>query len=119
MAALSEADLEKILGENFRAVETATQKATGVEDQQRETTAKISSLEDKNFSSFASISVGIALVFSAFYTAKDLAFTIQMVIAIGFIVIGVFAWFRFRKQIGDLREQLKVMQANSAAAKAA
>lgn len=117
MAALTEEDLEKILGADFRAIELAAQKSTGVEEQQREIASSISAAEDKNFTSFASIFVGIALVFSCYYTSiKGTGFWVQMAIAIAFILVGIASWFHFRSKIANWRTELETLKANKAKA---
>ena len=63
--------------------------AGGVEDEAREAYQELNNISDKNFSCFASVIVGIALIFSAYKTVTNqTGFMIQMVIAIGFMTTG-------------------------------
>ena len=90
MAALTEPDLQAILGENFREIEREAQKAAGVQDEAHEAYQQLNNISDKNFSCFASMIVGIALVFSAYKTATNpTGFWILIAIAAAFAALGV------------------------------
>ena len=115
MAALSEADLRAILGENFREVEREAQKAAGDEDEAREAYQELNNISDKNFSCFASVIVGIALIFSAYKTVTNqTGFMIQMVIAIGFVLLGLYGWYHYRNKANGLRARLAELKAKGA-----
>ncbi len=115
MAALSEFDLQKIMGDDYKNIEQTARKAVGAEDTYRDVAAKIGAIEDRNFSCYAAMIVGVALAVSAWYTAAGNAYWIQLAIAVGFVLLGAFGYLRFRNQLVDLREKLNAMQQKMAA----
>jgi hypothetical protein len=112
MAALSESDLRAILGENFREVEREAQKAAGVEDEARSAYQELNTIGDKNFSCFASVIVGIALIVSAYKTVTNqTGFWIQIAVAVGFIAVGAYGYFHYRARAASLRGKLDALKA--------
>ena len=110
MAALSDRDLEAILGPDFRTKVQNTSTELSVDDKIRNLRVNIGAMEDKSFSSTVALLVGIALVFSAYYTAVGTAFAIQMGVAALFIAIGVGAYFYFKKEIQTAKEKLAPLE---------
>lgn len=88
MAALSNSDLVKILGENARLDQLDKEKTA---NPIVERCKALESLEGQQFSAFALILMGIVLLISAWYTAVGQAFTIQTAVA-GAAVIGGLGW---------------------------
>lgn len=117
MAALTEADLRAILGENFREAERAAAEASGVEDEAREAYQSLNAISDKNFSCFASVLVGIALIFSAYKTVTNqTGFWVQIGIAGAFIALGLYGWYYYRGKSEQLRAKIASLKSSGAKA---
>ena len=99
MAALAEADLIKILGPDFRAIEAADQKSKGVEQEEREARAKIETLEDRKFPAWVTIFVGLTLLVSTWFTVTGREFMIQTIIGALILAIGIFILVRIGMQL--------------------
>ena len=101
--------------EQGREAERAAAEASGVEDEAREAYQSLNAISDKNFSCFASVLVGIALIFSAYKTVTNqTGFMIQMVIAIGFVLLGLYGWYHYRNKANGLRARLAELKAKAA-----
>ena len=70
MAELSEKDRRIILGADYREIEEAAQRASGIKDADRERAAAIERAEAQRLNSWAFIFVGALLVVSNFYAAS-------------------------------------------------
>ena len=93
MAALSDADLIKILGENARAqIEAASQSKT--EDPEVVRKRTLVSIEGQEFSAIALVIMGIVLFISAYYTQTGMAFTIQCAAASAALIGGI-GWYLY------------------------
>ena len=93
MAALSEADLIKILGENARAqIEAASESKN--EDPAAVRKRALLSIEGQEFTAAALIIMGIVLFISAYYTQTGMAFTIQCAAASA-ALIGGLGWYLY------------------------
>ncbi len=115
MAALSDIDLEKILGPDFRNL-LQSQKSENVDvNEQRSIAARIGVLEDRTFSTQVLLIVGVVLAISAWYTAVGITFPIQMAFAVLFVAVGVAAWWSVQTQIATLRARALVLSGRAAA----
>ncbi|GEM_PF-4904983 len=88
MAALSNSDLVKILGENARLELIDKEKTENPLVVRRKA---LESIEGQQFSAFALILMGIVLLISAWYTAAGQAFIIQTAVA-GAAIVGGLGW---------------------------
>lgn len=79
MAALSDVDLVRILGEDARAqIAASAEKSDNPEVARKKA---MQQLENAQFSAFALILMGVVLFISAYYTQTDTTFTIQSSVA--------------------------------------
>jgi hypothetical protein len=91
MAALSDVDLVKILGENARAqIEAASESKTENPEVLRK--RKLQSIEGQEFTAMALMIMGFVLFVSAYYTQVGMAFTIQCATATAALVGGI-GWY--------------------------
>jgi hypothetical protein len=90
MAALSDIDLIRILGEDARAqIEAAS--ANRSDDPEMSGKKRLLVLENRQFTAFALILMGVVLFISAYYTQIGTTFTVQCWVA-GVILFGGLAW---------------------------
>jgi hypothetical protein len=87
MAALSEREMRRILGDQYDGGAAASPVADMLKRQRQ----KKDTVDDRKFTALAAIVMGIGLVISALATAKGNAFLIQNAVAAVLIVAGV-AW---------------------------
>ena len=86
MAALSNSDLIKILGENARLEILDKEKTEKPEVARRKA---MESIDGQQFTAFALVLMGIVLLISAWYTAIGQAFIIQTAVSIACILGGL------------------------------
>lgn len=88
MAALSERDMRRILGDQYEGGGTSSAVADLVQRRRK----KKDTVEDRKFTGLASVVLGIGLVISALATAKGNAFLIQNAVAAVLMVAGI-GWY--------------------------
>jgi hypothetical protein len=98
MAALSERDMRRILGDQYDSATGAGPVAEMAEKRKQRKDAAM----DRQFTASAAMLMGVGLVVSAFYTAKGNAFYIQMAVAAVLIVAGGVWYAMARRQ--ELKE---------------
>lgn len=84
MAALGERDMRRILGDNYEAGRSS-EPVTELLTRRRK---KKDTVEDRKFTAFGAVLMGVGLIASAFETAKGQAFVIQNIVAALLIVAG-------------------------------
>lgn len=104
MAALREEDLRKILGDDYRELQLAAQRQSGLRDDQVAARAKIESLESSRFSGFAMALIGAALFVSAYFGAKGTELLVEDVFAGLFLIAGVGLMAYAMSRLKPLRE---------------
>jgi len=112
MAALSEVDLEAILGSNFREVQKEAAHKSGVKDEERLVRERIENREGHVFNAYAILFIGAALLFSAYYTATGMTFAIQTGVGFAFIAVGLALLFYMKTQLKQLLARRDAMQVN-------
>ena len=89
MAALRESDLRKILGDDYRELQLAAQRVSGLRDEQVAAKARIEALESRRFSGFAMALIGVALFVTGYFGAKGTELVIEDVFAGLLLIAGV------------------------------
>jgi len=103
MAALSETDRRKILGDDYLEMEKQAQRRSGMGDAQISAKMRIDRLEAQKFTAFAMVLIGLALLGTAYFSMTGKALVIEDSIAGGMTVLGI-AWMIFAaSRIGQLR----------------
>jgi hypothetical protein len=103
MAALREEDLRKILGDDYRELQLAAQRSSGLRDEQLAAKARIESLEGRRFSGFAMALIGAALFVTAYFGAKGTELMVEDIFAGLFLVGGIGLMAYAMSQIKPLR----------------
>jgi peptidoglycan/LPS O-acetylase OafA/YrhL len=93
MAALSESEIRKILGNTGPTVER-----TDVQVREKAQAEKTESLDNKRFTAGAAMLMGIALMASALYTATGTPFLIQSAVAAVMFLAGVIWYVALRRE---------------------
>ena len=109
MAALSEADMVKILGPDYRAIEEAAQKSRGVFEEERALRLLIDTQDGRLFSAYVLMIVGVALLVSTYYTALGNQYWIQGAFGVAALVCGAALLIYLRKSLVVLRAQGDVL----------
>jgi hypothetical protein len=94
MAALSEREIPRILGEDYQGQEAKSPMAEMMQKKKQ----KKDTVEERKFTAFAAVVMGLGLVLSAFVTAKGNAFYIQNAVAAVLLIAGV-AWYTAAKSL--------------------
>ena len=118
MAALSDEDMEKILGANYRAQSEADAKASGVENEERLIRGTIDTLEGGMFALWVTILVGIGLIVAGRFTATGQAFWIQAAVGAVIFLGGLWGLLYSRKRLAALMAEGARLNRKTAAAAA-
>ncbi len=115
MAALSEADMMKILGDNYRAVQDADEAARGVQVEERLVRQAIGTLEDSKFPACVTIFVGAALIIAGYFTAAGKEFWIQAGIGLVILLAGIGGLIYVRGKLETLKKKADELHKETAA----
>ena len=80
MAALSEGEMRKILGADYRLVQEAANRASGIGERERLLRQEIESLEGMKFLGAYSSLIGVALIVASIFSVTGRTLTIQCAI---------------------------------------
>ena len=116
MAVLSEEDMEKILGKNYRAQSDSDAKARGIQNEERVIRSTIDSLEGSKFPAWVTILVGIGLVVAGFLTTSGKEMWIQGACGVVIFIGGVWGLFYAHKRLAQLTVQGDKLHRDTAAA---
>jgi hypothetical protein len=103
MPALSEEDLVKILGPDYREKQEAALRASGVRNEQRAAVAKIKRLDDSKFATLYVAIVGIVLIVASIYSVSGLTLQIQEAVGLGMVLIGLGLFLYITRRLKNLR----------------
>jgi hypothetical protein len=103
MAALSEHDLRVIHGENYQETVPAESEQDKRRDARAVAREAIDKWENRIFTGFALLFIGCALMFSTFYSQTGQSFQIQLVLAVVFLLAGLFGIIYGRSHLRQQR----------------
>lgn len=116
MAALNEADLVKILGADFRALQEKEQTSRGIFEEERALNTKIESQDGNLFTAAVLMIVGIALLVSTHYTATGNQYWIQGAFGVLSLVGGIALYIYLKQSLVKLRAKGAILHAANKAA---
>jgi hypothetical protein len=112
--ALSERDLIKILGPDYREKQEAAIRASGVRDEERIAVNKIKQLDGSKFATIYLAIIGLVLIVASTYSVTGLTLEIQDACGIAMVVVGLGVFIYITRRLKQLRGMV-----SSSAAKAA
>ena len=114
LAALSEADLIKILGPNFRAAQEAAEKASGVQDDERAVSARIDAIDGTKGTMLYGAVIGAILAGASFISVTGQTLYIQVGVGAAIALASLGFYFYLRRSQASLREKVAALRSKSA-----
>lgn len=106
MAALSEIDRQKILGDNYKEIETRAQKNSGIIDADRLRAERAAKLDDHKFNAVAVFIVGAILLISNWMAVSGPSLLLVTGIALALIALGVVWYVMLVKNLRAIAAQM-------------
>jgi hypothetical protein len=105
MAALSEADMQIILGANYHAEQEAIRSASGVVNAERMLRGQIAMMDDKKSVSFYFALLGVVLILASIFSVTGQTLIIQCAVGAAICVSGLVGFGYYYSKLRNLRAQ--------------
>jgi predicted phage tail protein len=106
MAELSEEDLGKILGADFREKMAEADLASGMKDGERDKHASVGSMDGKKSLGAYTGALGILMIIASVLTVTGTTLFFQVAFGVTLFVLGAAAFIYFRRAVGIARAEL-------------